>query len=124
MARSDDPESFLPLAATEYAVLLALADGEKHAYAILREVSSSSDGSATGIGLKVSASTLYSVVQRLERKGLIRESVERPDPSLDDQRRRYYLVTALGLAVARAETARLESMVSMARSGRLRERKV
>jgi DNA-binding PadR family transcriptional regulator len=116
MARraKNDPESFLPLSPSRFQVLLALAEGDKHGYAVLKDVERLSDGK-----LRLSASTLYSVLDRLEEDGLIEESEERPDPALDDERRRYYRLTGLGAGVARAEAKRLERMLDAARSRRL-----
>ena len=112
--RHPEPETFLPLAPAKYYILVALADGDRHGYAILREVRDLSGG-----GVRVSASTLYSLLQRLESDGLIREADERPDPALDDARRRYYRLTTLGREVAMAESSRLETVLATARSRRL-----
>ncbi len=112
--QKSEMESFLPLTPSRFHVLLALAGGEKHGYAILKEISRQSSGR-----IKTSVSTLYSVIQRLENDRLIIESEERPDPALDDERRRYYRLTDLGQAVARAETERLEDVISVARTRNL-----
>ena len=95
-------------------VLLALADGDKHGYAILKEVARRTEGDVS-----LGAGTLYALVKRLLGDGLIAESEERPDPALDDERRRYYRLTAFGRAVAVAEVRRLESIVVQARAKRL-----
>jgi DNA-binding PadR family transcriptional regulator len=87
---------------------------DKHGYAILKDVKRRSDGA---VGLNVG--TLYAVLKRLEQDGLIAESDERPDPALDDERRRCYRITADGAAVARAEVRRMEGAVAMARSANL-----
>ena len=94
--------------------LVALADGEKHGYAILKEIARRTDGR-----VRLSAGTLYALIKRATADGLIVESNERPDPALDDERRRYYRLTSLGRRVAAGEIARLESIVEMARAKNL-----
>jgi DNA-binding PadR family transcriptional regulator len=110
-------DSFLPLTPAVFHVLVALAAGEKHGYAILKDVKRRSAGRVT-----LNVGTLYSVLKRLEQDGLIAESDERPDPALDDERRRYYRITKDGAAVARAEVHRMEGAVAMARSANLMPR--
>lgn len=109
------PEDWLPLTQPAFHVLLSLVDGEKHGYAILKEIARRTDGS-----VRLTVSTLYGVLQRLDRGGLIRESAGRPDPSLDDERRRYFALTDLGDGVLRAEIARFEQAIAMADAKRLR----
>lgn len=104
----------LPLTPALFHVLLALADGEKHGYAILKEVSQRTNGK-----VKLSAGTLYGIIKRLDESGMISEIAARPEVGLDDERRRYYKLTELGRQVAVAEAARLEEMVEMARAKRL-----
>jgi DNA-binding PadR family transcriptional regulator len=94
-----------------FQVLIALADGEKHGYAILKEVARRTGGEVT-----LSAATLYTIVRRFVQEGVIAESAERPDPSLDDERRRYYRLTPFGKRVVAAETDRLQAMVDAARA--------
>jgi len=94
--------------------LVALADGDKHGYAILTEIARRTDGA-----VRLSAGTLYALIRRAEADGLIAETDERPDLALDDERRRYYRLTALGRRVAAAEIERLESIVEMARAKKL-----
>ena len=107
-------ESHLPLTPAVFHILLALADRERHGYAIMHEVEETTEGRvAMGPG------TLYGSVKRLLRAGLIEESDERPDPAIDDRRRRYYRLTDLGRRVAVAEAARLEEAVADARAKRL-----
>jgi DNA-binding PadR family transcriptional regulator len=108
------PESLLPLTPALYHFLLALADGDKHGYAVLKEV-----GRRTGGRVRLSAGTLYGIVKRALDEGLIEESDERPDPALDDERRRYYRLTAFGRRAARAHAERLEDEVRMARDKKL-----
>ena len=109
-----DPNPFLPLTPAMFHVLLALADGEKHGYAILKEVAHRTAGR-----VRLSAGTLYGIIHRLLAEGLIAEADERPDPALDDERRRYYSLTDFGRRVAIAEARRLEEMLAMARSKHL-----
>ena len=106
-----DAEPFLPLTPAMFHVLLALADGEKHGYAILKEVAQ-----RTGGKVRLSAGTLYGIIHRLLGEGLIHETDERPGPALDDERRRYYRLTDLGRKVARAEAERMEEILGMARA--------
>jgi DNA-binding PadR family transcriptional regulator len=95
-------------------VLLALADGDKHGYAIIKEVARRTDGDVA-----LGAGTLYALVKRLLVDRLIVETDERPDPALDDERRRYYRLTPFGREVAVAEVKRLESIVLQARAKKL-----
>jgi DNA-binding PadR family transcriptional regulator len=107
----DEPEDFLPLPGDTFDVLVSLADGDRHGYAILQEIAERTDGR-----IRLSPSTLYAVIRRLLESGLIEESSERPDPSHDDERRRYYRLTSLGRRVARAEAARLTRLLADARA--------
>ena len=104
-------ESYLPLTPALFHVLLALADGEKHGYVISKEIAR-----RTNNEVKLSTGTLYGVIKRLLDDAMIEESEERPDFSLDDQRRRYYRLTKLGKAVAEAEAERMERVLALARS--------
>jgi DNA-binding PadR family transcriptional regulator len=107
-----DPEidKLLPLPQAVFQILLALADGEKHGYAVMQDISV-----RTGGKWKMSPGTLYSAVRRMVEDGLIEELDERPDPAHDDERRRYYRLTALGEQAAAQEAERLARMVSLAR---------
>src|ERR671923_65315 len=107
--RSFDPEPYLPLTPPMFQVLVALADGEKHGYAIIKEVHRRTDGK-----VRLSAGTLYALIKRFVQDGLIVECDERPDPALDDERRRYYRLTPRGRRLAIAEIERLESLVGIA----------
>ena len=111
MAKADEPERFLPLPSATLHILVALLPGEKHGYAIMRAVEDISDGS-----VKMGPGTLYGSVKRLLADGLIEETAERPDPELDDQRRRYYRLTGLGERVCTLELQRLEALVRRAGS--------
>src|SRR5512132_2482626 len=92
-------------------ILLALAGEDRHGYAIIQDVAA-----RTGGALKLSAGTLYRSIQRMLEQGLIVETRDRPAPEDDDERRRYYRITALGTATAKAETRRLADLVRMARA--------
>ena len=107
-------DAFLPLTPPLLHTLVALADGDKHGYAILKEIARRTDDA-----VRLSAGTLYALVRRATADGLIVESDERPDPALDDERRRYYRLTPFGRRVAAAEIDRMESIVEMARAKKL-----
>ena len=111
--RSDqtDPETLLPLTPAVFNILLALADGERHGYSIMQEISSQTQGR-----LRIGPTTLYRSIKHMLEDGLIIESDERPDPALDDERRRYYRLTNLGQRVAAAEIHRLEQTLAVAHS--------
>jgi len=104
-------EDFLPLPSATLHILLALGQGEKHGYAIMRDVEALSDGA-----VRMGPGTLYGSVKRMLAEGLIEETDLRPDPELDDQRRRYYRLTGLGERVCAAELARLQALVRRAGS--------
>lgn len=106
-----DPERFLPLTPAKFHILLALARGEQHGYAIMIDVERQTGGSFT-----LGPGTLYGAIKRLLEDGLIEETEERPDPQLDDERRRYYRLTEFGLRVTSAEATRLAGMVALARA--------
>jgi DNA-binding PadR family transcriptional regulator len=101
---------FQPLTPAVYHILLALADGEKHGYAIMKDVEAQTGGS-----LHMGPGTLYGSIKRMLAAGLIEEADERPDPALDGDRRRYYRMTALGRRVTAAESGRLAQAVRIAR---------
>lgn len=110
----DEIDSHLPLTPAAFHVLLCLAAGPRHGYAIMGEVEETTDGRvALGPG------TLYGTIKRLRAAGLIRESDRRPEPEDDDSRRRYYELTGLGRQVAAVEAARLEDAVAAARARHL-----
>ena len=106
------PEALLPLTPAVLHILLALADGEKHGYAIMREV-----GERSGGAVRMGPGTLYGSIQRMLKDGLIVESAERADPAQSDhgeERRRYYRLTGFGERVLGAEARRLEELVRIA----------
>jgi DNA-binding PadR family transcriptional regulator len=109
-SRHRSPESLLPLPSATLHILLAVAAEDRHGYAIIQDVAARTNGE-----LKLSAGTLYRSIQRMLEQGLIVETQERPAPELDDERRRYYRITAFGGEVARAEARRLTQLVRMAR---------
>jgi DNA-binding PadR family transcriptional regulator len=101
----------IPLSPTVFHVLLALSDGERHGYALKRELAR-----RTGGKLNPGPGVLYGSINKLLEQGLIEESDRRPEAHLDDERRRYYRITLLGRRVVEAETARLREMVRLAES--------
>ena len=102
---------FLPLTPAIHHILLALVDEERHGYGIMLEVSRLTDG-VTRMG----PGTLYGTLKRMLAAGLVQETESRPDPELDDERRRYYRITGLGRRVLHAETSRINLLVSAARA--------
>ena len=104
------PEPAPPLSRVAVYLLLAIGPEERHGYAIMHEVRR-----ITGGAVKLGPGAIYTTIKRLLGDGLIEESDERPDADLDDQRRRYYRLTALGRSVAAAEVRRLDALVSSAR---------
>ena len=104
----------LPLTPPVFHILVALSEGERHGYAIMRQVAADTDGS-----LQLGPGTLYGCLQRMLKAGLVEESDWRPDPQLDDERRRYYRITQLGNRVVRAEARRLAAAVAAAQARRL-----
>lgn len=114
-ASQRDPRTAIPLSEQAFFVLLALVDGERHGYGIMRDVEERTNGA-----MKLGAGTLYGLLKRLLAAGIVDETAERPDPELDDQRRRYYRLTAFGAAVLAAETRRLEELIRAARPKRAR----
>jgi len=107
-------ESFLPLTPAAFHILLALADRERHGYHIMREVEERTEGR-----VRLGPGTMYGSIKRMLADGLIEETEERPDPDLDDERRRYYRLTDFGYRVASAEAQRLERLVHSARVKKL-----
>jgi DNA-binding PadR family transcriptional regulator len=103
------PEDLLPLAVAVFQILVALADRERHGYGIMQDIAARTDNK-----MRLSPGTLYGSIKRMLEQGLIQESEERPDPELDDERRRYYRITAFGRRVAGLETERLSKLVSQA----------
>jgi DNA-binding PadR family transcriptional regulator len=110
------PEALLPLPPATFHILISLAEEDRHGYAIIQDVAA-----RTGGALKLSAGTLYRSIQRMLEQGLLVETQERPDPELDDERRRYYRITPFGRAAAKAETRRLAGLVKLARERGLAE---
>ena len=109
MARRPDPNAEIPLRPVDLLLLHALADGERHGYALIRELEDRTDGA-----VRLEAGNLYRVVRRLLDDGLLAESGRRPAPDQDDERRRYYAITPFGRRVLAAELGRLRALVSLA----------
>lgn len=113
MTKSASPDDFLPLKPHWFHVMLSLANQEQHGYGIMQEVLERTDGK-----VRLWPATLYGTLKRLIDEGLLEESSERPDPPLDDSRRRYYRLTKLGKQVLAAESERLEDLVKVIRAKR------
>lgn len=110
-----DPGDVLPLTPATFHILLALSTDPLHGYAIMNEVERLSEGLVT-----MGPGTLYGTIKRLVADGMVEESDDRPDPELDDERRRYYRLTGFGQRVLSAEVARLRRMIANAGSLGLR----
>ena len=108
------PEAYLPLPPATFHILVALADGELHGYAIMKGVEARSEGS-----VRLGPGTLYGSLGRMMEAGLIRESDKRTDPELDDERRIYYKITGLGQAALAAELERYREVVAVAKKKQL-----
>jgi DNA-binding PadR family transcriptional regulator len=102
-------KDLLPLSPTLFHLLLALGEGERHGYALKREIVRRTNGA-----INPGAGVLYGTINRMLEEGLIEESEERPDAHLDDERRRYYRITAFGRLVAQAEAVRMRELVQIA----------
>jgi DNA-binding PadR family transcriptional regulator len=113
-----EAESLLPLPPATFHILVALADDDRHGYAVIKDVAARTGGTLT-----LSAGTLYRSIDRMARQGLIREVSARPARDMDDERRRYYRITPLGREVVRAEARRLAQMLELARAKGLAPRK-
>lgn len=104
-----DPIRYLPLQQADLHILLALAPGEKHGYAIMQQVAEETNGQ-----VRLGPGTLYGAIKRLRTAGLIAEIKHRPGRKTDDERRRYYRLASLGHKVLLAELERLASVVRTA----------
>jgi DNA-binding PadR family transcriptional regulator len=102
-----------PLPPAVFHLVLALRDGEQHGYALMQRVEELTDGA-----VRMGPGTLYGAIKRMLADGLIEEAAERPDPALDDQRRRYYRITAAGERACATEVARMETLLRNARRAR------
>jgi DNA-binding PadR family transcriptional regulator len=114
MARPPGSRTTRPLTPAMFHILLVLAGGERHGYAIMREVDALTSGAQ-----RLGPGSLYGSIKRMRADGLIEECGERPDPTADDERRRYYRLTDLGRRAAGAEARRLEALVVAAHGRRL-----
>jgi len=114
--RSLEPAGFLPLTTIVFEILVSLATGDRHGYSILVDVRSRA-------GEPVRPGSLYRALNRLLDERLIEELDERPDPTIDDERRRYYRLTDLGRRVVKAEAARIETQLRSARAAGLAPRR-
>jgi DNA-binding PadR family transcriptional regulator len=114
MDRKTTPQSLLPLTPPVFHILLALTGEERHGYGIMQDVDRQTDGA-----LQLGPGTLYGCLKRMLTAGLIEESDERPDPALDDERRRYYRLKPLGERTVRAEAQRIATALAAAKSKRV-----
>lgn len=105
--------SLPPVTPAMYHILLTLLAGDRHGYAIMQAVEQLSEGA-----LRMGPGTLYGAIKRLLQAGLITETGDRPEPDLDDERRRYYRISAHGRQVVAAETTKLERLIKVARPSR------
>jgi DNA-binding PadR family transcriptional regulator len=117
MSKPARPEDLLPLTPPVFHILLSLTEEERHGYGIMQDVARQTEGA-----LQLGPGTLYGCLKRMLAAGLVEESDMRPDPALDDERRRYYRMTALGRRVVRAEAQRLSNAVNAAKARRLFDR--
>jgi DNA-binding PadR family transcriptional regulator len=106
-----DPTAELPLKPVPFHILLVLSDGERHGYRLVQEIEDRTAGQ-----LQLQAGNLYRTLRTMKERGLIDESTRRPAAAVDDARRRYFRITEFGIAVARAESARLQALVTEARA--------
>ncbi len=113
MSKSTSNEN-LPLTPAVFEILLALADQDRHGYGIMKEVEQRTEGL-----MKLGPGTLYGSIKRMLELDLIEDSGDRPDPELDDDRRKYYRLTKQGRQVASAEANRLDRQVQQARNKKL-----
>ena len=113
-SNSPQPESFLPLTSANFEIMLSLWDGDLHGYGIMQVVREATEGKTLLL-----PGTLYKMLTRLQELELVEESGRRPDPGLDDERRRYYRLTSLGRRVLKAEAQRLAGRVQAACEKRL-----
>ena len=108
---SQESRPALPLSPAIFQILVALADQDRHGYAIMQDVAARTDGA-----MKLSPGTLYGSIKRMLDESLIVELDERPDPDHDDERRRYYRLTRFGRELAQAEADRLTTLLRQARA--------
>jgi DNA-binding PadR family transcriptional regulator len=106
-----DTSELPPLPVATFHILVAVADQDRHGYAIMQDVAARTNG-----GLKLSPGTLYGAIRRMLEEGLIVELSDRERPEEDDERRRYYRITARGRSVAQAEARRLAALLRQARA--------
>ena len=117
MPRDPVIDDILPLKPIDFLVLMVLAESERHGYGIVQDIAES-----TGGRIRLVPGNLYSVLRRLIHRGVIEESARRPAVDLDDERRRYYAVTALGTRVLKAEAERLRDLVALAEARSILDR--
>jgi DNA-binding PadR family transcriptional regulator len=109
MRKQPPLKTFPPLGLPLYHMLLSLSHGERHGYALKREILK-----RTGGKMNLGSGVLYGSINKMLESGFIEESGDRPDPHLDDARRRYYRITPFGLQVLQAEADRMRELVRLA----------
>ena len=109
--KAPDPESLLPLSVPVLQILLSLSEADRHGYGIIGDIRNRSRDEVV-----LSTSTLYGAIKRMMRDGLVERSDMRPDPELDDERRRYYRITDFGREVASCEAQRIGRLADMVRN--------
>jgi DNA-binding PadR family transcriptional regulator len=112
MSRDAEVSRLLPLSPAMFHILVAIADDNRHGYAIMQDVAARSDGE-----LRLSPGTLYGSIKRMLEEGLITEILDRPDET--SERRRSYRITPFGREVAKAEAERLTALLRQARAAGL-----
>ena len=110
MIANRTPDSLLPLSIPVLHILLSLSERDYHGYGLIGDISQRTNGE-----VKLSTSTLYGAIKRMMRDGLVEKSDFRPDPELDDERRRYYRITEFGREAAEAEARRIERLAELVR---------
>ena len=108
---TSDPHDLLPLPPAMFQILVAVADQDRHGYAIMQDVAARTNGA-----LKLSPGTLYGSIRRMLEEGLLVELSDRQRPDEDDERRRYYRITVFGRTVAQAEATRLATLLRQAKA--------
>lgn len=108
------PGDLIPLNPVHFHILLVLLEGERHGYSIVKRVEERSHGT-----IRIEPANLYRSLRRLREQGVIEESERRPDPEMDDSRRRYFQLTPFGQRVLQAEADRLAHQLDAARSAGL-----
>jgi len=108
-ATAESVQGALPLKPADYFILFVLVEGERHGYWMAKEIERLTEGQ-----VRLEAGNLYRSLRRMMKSGWVRQSDRRPAAESDDERRRYYGITELGLQIVRAEVERMRAVVEMA----------